>query len=128
MFIGRISSTMRWMPFSRTINRKKLSESELVRDCISYLKIKGYEVLRVNSGLVVLDPQNSGRKRIIRLAKAGTSDIIACAPDGTFVAIECKTGKNKPTFHQRQFLQNIEKRGGIALIVRSVDDLISSGL
>lgn len=53
----------------------------------------------------------------------GGSDIIGVAKDGRFIAIECKHGSNKPTPHQVEFLNEIEVRGGYAVIARGVDDL-----
>jgi len=48
--------------------------------------------------------------------RSGVPDIIACH-DGKFIGIECKAGKNKPTALQEKNLRDIEKAGGIALII-----------
>ncbi len=52
---------------------------------------------------------------------AGIPDIIICYK-GRFVAMEAKVGKNKPTILQEKIIKEIKQAGGIAEIVRSVDD------
>jgi hypothetical protein len=47
---------------------------------------------------------------------SGVPDIIACLK-GKFIAIECKSGDNKPTALQLQHLHDIEYCGGIAVVV-----------
>lgn len=49
-------------------------------------------------------------------AKAGTPDILACI-DGRFVGIEAKAGSNKPTALQIHALRQIERTGGLALVI-----------
>lgn len=56
----------------------------------------------------------------------GSSDIIAVLPDGRFCAIECKTGKGRTTKEQRIFIEAINKKGGVGMVVRSVDELCYS--
>lgn len=104
-------------------NKKyKKEESCLIKACLEVLNLQGYLALRNNSGLVFL--QENGKTRAIRMGIRGASDIIACSPDGRFIAIECKTQKGRVTEMQKQFLTEIEKRGGVALVIRSVDELI----
>lgn len=49
-------------------------------------------------------------------AKAGTPDILACL-DGRFIGIEAKAGTNKPTMLQIIALREIDKAGGLALVI-----------
>ena len=48
--------------------------------------------------------------------RSGVPDIICCAK-GKFIAIECKTGNNKPTALQEKEMADIRKAGGIAYVV-----------
>lgn len=89
---------------------------------MDYLSLNGYIVLRNNSGFIFLESKNG--KRAIKMGKAGASDIIACSPEGKFVAIECKVN-SKLTEKQKQFLDDVAEKGGIALVVKSLDDLIT---
>ena len=54
------------------------------------------------------------------LGRAGIPDIIACAW-GQFLAIECKAGKNQPTALQEFNLNNIDRCGGIALVINETN-------
>lgn len=59
------------------------------------------------------------------MGTTGSSDIIACSPDGKFIAIECKSTKGKLTRAQQEFLKKVESLGGKALVVKNIDELIS---
>ena len=54
--------------------------------------------------------------------KAGIPDIIVCYK-GQFVGLECKVGKNKPTVLQELTIRQIRSAGGIAEVVRSVEEV-----
>jgi len=55
----------------------------------------------------------------------GVADIIGIY-DGKFMAIEVKTLKGKLSDHQRTFLDAVKDEGGIAIVARSVDDVINA--
>lgn len=103
---------------------RKVKETQIVRDCLTYLKLKGVLAFRNNSGQIFL---NQGDKvRVVRMGLKGSPDIIGVMPpDGKFLAIECKTEKGKLTEHQKLFGEEVVKKGGIYLVVRSIDDLIN---
>lgn len=56
---------------------------------------------------------------------SGVPDIVACF-HGKFIGIECKAGNNKPTALQQKNLDDIEKAGGVALVIneRNLDNLV----
>lgn len=56
---------------------------------------------------------------------AGIPDIIACI-DGKFYGFEVKTDVGKPTKLQDATIRKINRAGGTAVIVRSVDDVKST--
>ena len=56
-------------------------------------------------------------------SERGIADIIACAPDGQFWAIEVKTAKGKATEDQIKFLENVRQNNGVGILARSVDDV-----
>jgi len=103
-----------------------IKEKDIIKSCMQYLLLKGYEVIRNNSGAFVV--AENGKKRLIRFGSPGSPDLIACSPDGRFVAIECKSKRGKLTDFQRNYLNRIAARGGIALVVRSVEELERAGL
>lgn len=55
---------------------------------------------------------------------AGIPDIIACI-DGKFYGFEVKTDIGKPTKLQESTMRKINKAGGTAVVVRSVDEVKS---
>lgn len=57
--------------------------------------------------------------------RSGVPDIVVCF-HGRFVGIECKAGNNQPTALQLKNLDDIEKAGGVALVINeaNVDSLV----
>ena len=53
---------------------------------------------------------------------AGIPDIIVCYK-GRFYGLEAKVGTNKPTRLQEATIAEIRKAGGVAGVVKSVDDV-----
>ena len=64
-----------------------------------------------------------GKGWAVKLSRPGTADITGCSKDGRFLAIECKIAPNKPTDLQEAYLEEVRKRGGIALVAYSLDDV-----
>jgi len=85
---------------------------------IAMLNMADFKVFCANSGKVRVD------NRFFSGTPAGTSDIIGCAPDGRFVAIECKYGDNKPTAIQLRFIEEMADRGAIAFWTNSTEDCL----
>ena len=54
------------------------------------------------------------------LGRAGIPDIIVCL-HGYFLAIECKAGKGKTTRLQDRELDNINKAGGVAIVINETN-------
>ena len=53
---------------------------------------------------------------------AGIPDIIVCYK-GRFYGLEAKVGKNQPTLLQAATIEQIRHAGGVAAVVRSVDEV-----
>ena len=53
---------------------------------------------------------------------AGIPDIIVCY-QGRFYGLEAKDGKNQPTRLQAATIEQIRHAGGVAAVVRSVDEV-----
>ena len=100
-------------------------ESDVQRTCLAWLLLWGAVAVRVNSGaLKVAD-------RFVRFnSAAGCSDTLACLPGGRFLALEFKRpGRDrtpaKRRAEQAAFREGIVKVGGLALEVRSLDELLA---
>ena len=57
------------------------------------------------------------------MSKKGVSDILGVLPGGRALAIEVKNSNGKATEHQRQFLEDVARAGGLSFIARSVEDV-----
>lgn len=104
-----------------------MTEAQLVNWCISYLSLKQFMVWRNNTGMFkgnYTDKKGITRNRVIRAGVKGSSDIFAIEPKtGRFIAIECKVGKNKPTPQQEAFLDDVDRHGGLALVIYTPEEL-----
>jgi len=82
------------------------NEHDLQTRIIQMITDRGGVATRVNSGGAI--SKRGGR---IKLAEAGTSDIIACYR-GQYLAIEVKYGAEKPSEKQLAFGARVEAAGG----------------
>lgn len=55
--------------------------------------------------------------------KKGVSDIIGLLDNGKLLAIELKQGKNRPSVHQLEFIEQCERAGAIAFFAWSLDEV-----
>jgi len=78
-------------------------------------------VERMNVGAHVVIDRNG--RRFIRYAFKGCSDVIGQLKNGKLLAVEVKSQKGKLTIYQSEFLKKVNDNGGVALVVRSVDEL-----
>jgi len=97
-------------------------EGEIVAAVFEYLQLRGVFAWRNNTGAMVVKVPN-GRDRFFRFGKKGSSDIIGILDDGRWLAIECKTAKGKASLDQLCFLAEIAKRGGVAFVARSIEEV-----
>jgi hypothetical protein len=65
--------------------------------------------------------QQTGRYRAA--AKKGVSDILGVLPGGRFLAVEVKTRTGAIRPEQTAFLDEVRANGGLAMVVRSLEDL-----
>lgn len=86
----------------------KLTEAQITKQIRDYLNIKRIFHYKAWQGM---------------MSKKGVSDIIACYK-GRFIAIEVKTEKGRVSDAQQQFLEAVTASGGVAILARSVDDVI----
>ncbi len=95
-------------------------EKEVLRACLDYLqKVRRWECWRNNSGAW------KAKDRFIRFGKKGSADILGILPpDGRFLAVETKREGGILSLDQAAFLDRVRASGGLAMVVRSLDDLI----
>lgn len=96
-----------------------MKESEIQKQCLNYLQVSGFFAWKNHVGSI----PTHGRGRATNPA-AGSPDIMAIK-NGLFYAIEVKTPTGKVSKHQYGWLEKAHKHGAIAMVVRSLDDLIT---
>jgi len=79
----------------------------------------GARLFRNNSGRYRTE---SGRWVQFGVPPKGGSDLIGWMPGGRFVAVEVKVGRDKLSDEQAAFLAAVTKAGGVAGVVRTVED------
>jgi len=94
------------------------TESIIQKSILEYLRLRGIYAWKANTTGIY--QQKTGR--YIPVTK-GIADILGIMPDGRFLAIEVKTNKGRLTIYQEAFLAEIEQRGGLAIVARSIEDV-----
>jgi hypothetical protein len=81
-------------------------------------------LFRINVGK--FRPLNGPQDRVITTAPPGTPDLLGVlGPNGRALAIEVKDAKGKQRPEQVAFQKAWEARGGLYILARSVDDVLS---
>lgn len=99
---------------------KEIQLQKLIRD---WINLSGGFVWRNNSGQFSITDK-SGKLRYFKAGIKGGSDLVGVWKNGQFLAVEVKVGKNKPSYYQIRFLEEITRRGGIGFVAYSLDEVI----
>lgn len=110
-----------------------MTESDLLSEILLAYSRGNTRLLRANAGLAwqgrVLEQTPTrlvlAYPRPLRLMAPGVSDLIGwhtCGGIAVFTALELKVGRRQPTHEQGAFLETVQRAGGIAAVVRSVDE------
>ena len=78
-------------------------------------------MFRINVG--VFRPIDGPSQRVIRSAPEGTPDLMGVLAPGKAFAIEVKAPRGKQRDAQKNWQDAWEKRGGIYILARSLDDV-----
>lgn len=107
-------------------------ENKVQRACMEYLTLKGHFPIRINTqGIPLATPRGMitmGGPRFRPSPSKGVSDIICVLKGGRTAAIEVKSKTGRVAPHQQEFLDKVAAHGGLALVVRSIQDLINAGI
>lgn len=78
-----------------------------------------------NSSTGIFDPKSRRfRRNSSPFAIKGTGDILGLLDNGTFISIEVKSAKGKPSEHQISFANKVREMGGIAIVAYSSMDFV----
>ncbi len=103
-------------------------EHQIQTTLIHYLRIKGFYVLRLNSGKFSV---GEGRqRRFINGQEAGTPDLLALRQEGPseevskqILFIEVKRPGKKPTLLQKAKMKELESYGATCIVATCIEDL-----
>lgn len=98
-----------------------MKEAKLKKAILDLLKLFGIYAWN-NRNVGVYDRR---RGKYIPAPCRGVPDIIGVLPGGRMIAIEVKVGRNKPTIWQEMFMSELEARGALVFVARSLDDVIN---
>lgn len=103
------------------------AEKDIQKAILQYLRLRGFLCKRNNSGMAF--SSYNGKKRAFIVGESGWPDIelIDHRTDGRYVGIEVKARRGVLSESQKRIGDLITKSGGIYVIARSVDDVISHG-
>lgn len=97
----------------------------VVREAVILESVMRY--LRICRDVAWVRRINTGAARLkgfhVRFGFPGCSDIIGQLMDGRFLAVECKAADTKPTPEQQDFIDRVNRHGGLAGVARSIDDV-----
>jgi hypothetical protein len=113
---------------------KGTKEADVLRACLDYLRLRKICAFRVNT-TGVYDPARKAFRSFRGLK--GVADILGVLPRtldvsgrrvtvGVFLSIEVKSARGRLTPEQEAFADVVRKAGGVALCVRSLQDLVDA--
>jgi hypothetical protein len=87
---------------------------------LAYLRMKHIFCWKNNTAGIYVKARNT----YIPSHAPGVSDILGVLSGGRFLAVEVKAPKGKVSPHQQQFIDAVNKAGGLAFVARSVEEVI----
>jgi hypothetical protein len=97
----------------------KITEGDVIRVVDDFLSRHEICHWRNNTGAFKTE-----RGGFVRAGHVGSSDFLGICPDGRFLAVECKRPlKGVLSVSQEEFLDCINRNGGVGIVVDSVDSL-----
>jgi hypothetical protein len=94
-------------------------EAAVIRAVGEYLTIMRIPHWRINSGAY-----RTERGGYVRFGAKGMADVYAIGKDGVSIWIECKRPEGgRLSEEQREFLDRINRHGGVGIVVSSIDSL-----
>lgn len=101
------------------------TEADILRQCFQYLQtVRRYMVWRSSTGAARYTNRD-GTTRLMRFGPLGQPDILGVIPHlGRLLAVEIKRPGRSPTRAQADFLDRVNRSGGLAFCVHSLQELI----
>jgi len=100
----------------------KRSENAVTNEILEWLAWKGIYAWK-NKNIPTYDPKTKNFRRLGKYEVRGVSDIIGIMKNGKILCIECKTGYNKASDVQKEFIKNINDSNGVAFVAYGIEDV-----
>jgi hypothetical protein len=104
------------------MSRPACPESAVLAACIQYLAKAGIIAWRNSTGCARY--KGPGGPRFVRYGLPGSGDILGILPGGRFLSIQTKSTTGRLSPEQCVWLETVRGAGAVAIVARSVDDLI----
>lgn len=103
-------------------------EADVLRAVLTFLsmhpRVAWAHRMQSGAGKLV---RGKGASQFLRFGWPGASDIVGqLKGTGQFLAVECKRPSGTTTPEQEAFLARVRDSGGVAVVARSVDDVIEA--
>lgn len=95
-----------------------MKHSKLISNALFFLSLNHIFSWQNNTGAAKIGDA------FVQFGKRGSSDIIGILPDGRFLGVEVKIGKDKQKPEQVIFQERIERNGGVYILIYDIQDLI----
>ena len=102
-----------------------MKEKDLHNTIVEYLEHFPYILWTSTLGGVYLGKGNFKQKNLVKKHyKKGVPDILIFEPNKEYngLMIELKVGKNKPSIHQKAWIQNLNNRGYKAIVCYTFEE------
>jgi hypothetical protein len=99
-------------------------EGAVVKACLEYLRTRHHFVARINNG--GFETKCGGFVRCTDTP--GWPDISGITSDGRALAVEVKSEKGRLSPEQKTVREEWISRGGLHIVARNIEDLVSEGL
>ena len=103
-----------------------MREKEIENLILEYLGYRNIFAWKNNTMGVYDKNRGTYRKNMNKYAINGVADILGVLPDGKFLAIEVKTPKGRVSPAQINFINRINKEGGVALVARGLKEVVDA--
>lgn len=113
---------------ARVVREDARKEVDIQRDVLRLLQVHPSVAFahRINTRVLdVQDAKSRTGKRPLRTAPNGHPDIAGMLRNGRALYVECKAAKGQLTEQQERFLEQVRAHGGVAIVARSVDDVLA---
>lgn len=129
LLMGKVRLPVQLAPGARRNKVKPKEETGVTSACIDLLWAWGVFAWRNNSGGYLAKwrrKDGSEAKQFIKYGLKGSSDILGLTlKSGRFLAVETKTVNGELSDEQIEFRNRVEKHGGIYIVARNQEALVS---